>query len=57
MRSVTQRKKKWNMLRTRIIIKRRKANSIGHIYSSNCILKPITEGKVGGGTEVRGRQE
>jgi len=37
-------------------MKRRKANWIGHILCRNCLLKHITEGKMGGMIEVRGRQ-
>jgi hypothetical protein len=45
-------KKKINILYT---VKRRKAIWIGHILCTNCILKHIIEGKIGG-TEVMGRQ-
>jgi hypothetical protein len=37
-------------------IKRRKANWSGHILCRNCLLKHVIEEKIGGGTEVRGRQ-
>jgi hypothetical protein len=35
------------MLRT---MKKRKANSIGHILRRKCLLKHIIEGNIGGGT-------
>jgi len=38
------------------IIKRRKANWIGHILRKNCFLKHIIEGKIGRRTEVTGRR-
>jgi hypothetical protein len=37
-------------------IKRRKANSAGHMLGGNCLLKHITEGKVEGRIEVMGRR-
>ena len=37
-------------------VKCRKANWIGHIWRWNCLLKHVTEGKVGGGIEVTGRR-
>jgi hypothetical protein len=37
-------------------IKRRKANWIGHILRSNCLLKHVTEGKLEGRTGRRGRR-
>jgi hypothetical protein len=39
----------------RHIIKRRKANLIGHILRSNTLLKHITEGNIKGRIEVTGR--
>jgi hypothetical protein len=36
-------------------IKRRKANWIGHILRSNCLIKHFTEGKMGGRIEVKER--
>jgi hypothetical protein len=42
-----------NILHT---IKRRKANLIGHLLCRNCVIKHITEGKIGGGIEMMGRQ-
>jgi hypothetical protein len=41
-----------NMLRT---IKIRKADWIGHILCTNCLLNHITEGKIEGMIEVTGR--
>jgi hypothetical protein len=38
------------------IIKRRKANWIGHILRRNCLLKHVTEGKIEGRIEVNGRR-
>jgi len=35
-------------------IKRKKANSIGHILSMNCLLKHVIEGKIEGRIEVTG---
>jgi hypothetical protein len=46
-------KEERNILHT---TKRRKANWIGHIISTNCLLKRITEGKTEGGREVTGRR-
>jgi hypothetical protein len=37
--------------------KRRKANWIGHIWSRNCLLKHVIEGKLEGRTEMTGRRE
>jgi hypothetical protein len=37
-------------------IRKRKANRIGHILRRNCLLQRVTEGKIQGGIEVRGRQ-
>ena len=37
-------------------IRKRKANWIGHILRRNCLLQPVTEGKIQGGMEVTGRQ-
>jgi hypothetical protein len=37
-------------------IKRRKANLVGHILRRKCLLKHITEGKIEGEIEVRGRR-
>jgi hypothetical protein len=37
-------------------IKKGKANWIGHILGRNCLLKHVTEGKIGGWTEVKGRR-
>jgi hypothetical protein len=37
-------------------IRKRKANWIGHILHSNCLLQRVTEGKIQGGIEVKGRQ-
>jgi hypothetical protein len=38
-------------------IKRRKANWIGHILRTNCLLKHVIEGKLEGRIEVTGRGE
>ena len=38
------------------IIRKRKANWIGHILLRNCLLQRVIEGKIQGGIEVRGRQ-
>jgi len=38
-------------------IRKRKANWIGHIFSRNCLLQRVIEGKIKGGIEVTGRQE
>jgi hypothetical protein len=46
-------KKETNILHT---VKRRKANSIGHILRRNCLLKHIIEGKIERRKEVKGRQ-
>jgi hypothetical protein len=35
-------------------ISKRKANWIGHIAHSNCLLKQVTEGKIKGEIEVTG---
>jgi hypothetical protein len=46
--------KERNILQT---IKRGKANWIGHIWRSNCLLiLPVTEGKMEGRIEVTGRR-
>jgi hypothetical protein len=37
-------------------IPKRKANRIGHILHKNCLLQRVTEGKIQGRIEVRGRQ-
>jgi hypothetical protein len=37
-------------------IRKQKANWIGHILRRNCLLQRVTEGKIQGGIEVRGRQ-
>jgi hypothetical protein len=42
-----------NILHT---IKKRKANCIGHIFSRNCLLKHVAEGKTEGRSEVTERQ-
>jgi hypothetical protein len=44
---------KMNIIQT---VKRRKANWIGHILRSNCLLKRFIEGKTKGGLEVNGRR-
>jgi hypothetical protein len=36
--------------------KRRKSNCTGHISRRNCLLKHVTEGKVEGRLELKGRQ-
>jgi hypothetical protein len=36
-------------------ISKRKANWIGHIFHSNCLLQQVTEGKIKGGIEMTGR--
>jgi hypothetical protein len=36
--------------------KRRKSNWTGHILRRNCLLKHVTEGKIEGRIEVKGRQ-
>jgi hypothetical protein len=36
-------------------IRKRKANWIGNILRSNCLLQRVTEGKIQGGIEVTGR--
>ena len=38
------------------LIRKRKANWIGHILSRNCLLQRVTEGKIQRGIEVTGRQ-
>jgi len=38
------------------LIRKRKANWIGHILRRNCLLQRVIEGKVQGRIEVRGRQ-
>jgi hypothetical protein len=47
-------KEEWNILH---IIKRRKANWIGHILRKNFLLKHVIEGKLEGRIEKMGRQE
>jgi len=37
-------------------IRKRKANSIGHILHRNCLLQRVIEEKIKGGIEVTGRQ-
>ena len=37
-------------------IRKRKANWIGHILRRNCLLQRVTEGKIEGGIEVKGRR-
>jgi hypothetical protein len=37
-------------------IRKRKANWIGHILRTNCLLQRVTEGKIQGGIKVTGRQ-
>ena len=37
-------------------IRKRKANWIGHILRTNCLLQQVIEGKIQGGIEVKGRQ-
>ena len=37
-------------------ISKRKANWIGHILRSNCLLQQVNEGKIKGGIEVTGRR-
>jgi hypothetical protein len=39
-------KEKRNILQT---IKRGQAKWIGHIFCTNCLLKPVVEGKIEGG--------
>jgi hypothetical protein len=46
-------KEKMNIPHT---IKRRKANWIGHVLCRNCLLKHVTEGKIQGRIEVKGRR-
>jgi hypothetical protein len=36
--------------------RRRKANWVGHILRSNCLLKHVSEGKIEGKVEVTGRR-
>jgi hypothetical protein len=38
------------------IVKRRKANSFGHIWRRNCFLKHGIEGKLEGRIQMKGRQ-
>jgi hypothetical protein len=45
-------KEEWNIVH---IIKRRKANWIGHILRRNCLLKHVIEGKLEGRMETTGR--
>jgi hypothetical protein len=42
-----------NVLRT---VKSRKANWIGYVLRRNCLLKDVSEGKIGGRIEVTGRR-
>jgi hypothetical protein len=37
-------------------VKRRKANWIGHILRTNCLLKHVIEGKLAGRIEMTGRR-
>ena len=37
-------------------ISKRKANWIGHILRTNCLLQRVIEGKIEGGIEVTGRR-
>jgi hypothetical protein len=37
-------------------ISKRKANWIGHILRTNCLLQQVIEGKIKGGIEVTGRR-
>jgi len=37
-------------------IRKRKANWIGHILRTNCLLQRVIEGKIQGGIEVTGRR-
>jgi len=37
------------------VVKRLKANLIGHILRRNCLRKHVIEGKIGGRIEVKGR--
>jgi hypothetical protein len=37
-------------------IRKWKANWIGHILHRNCLLQQVTEGKIKGGIEVKGRR-
>ena len=37
-------------------IRKRKANWIGHILCTNCLLQQVIEGKIKGGIEVTGRR-
>jgi hypothetical protein len=53
MRKIYRVKDEGNIIHT---VKRRKANWIGYIWCRNCRLKHVIEGKIGGGTEVKGRQ-
>jgi hypothetical protein len=46
-------KEKRNILHT---VKRSKANGIGHILGTNCLLEHVTEGKVEGRIKVAGRR-
>lgn len=40
-----------------ITIKKRKANWIGHVLDTNCILKHIVEGKIDGRTDWKTRKK
>jgi hypothetical protein len=37
-------------------IRKQKANGIGYILRRNCLLQRVTDGKIQGGIEVKGRQ-
>jgi hypothetical protein len=39
-----------------LLIKRSKANWIGHIWHRNCLLKHVIEGKIEGNKKVTGRR-
>ena len=56
-RSVGPIKWEWRVKEQRNIlleISKRKANWIGQILGRNCLLRPVIEGKIKGGTEVTG---
>jgi len=38
------------------VIRKRKANWVGHILCRNCLLQRVIEGKIEGGIEVTGRR-
>jgi hypothetical protein len=46
-------KEERNILR---MVKRGKADCIGHILHRNCLLKHVAEGKIEGRIEVKGRR-